>query len=468
MKVRTRFAPSPTGYFHIGSARTALYSWLYSKSKSGKFILRIDDTDINRLKKESVDSIIKSMHWLGLNWNEGPFYQSKRFNRYFFMIKKMIKIGVAYKCFCSKKRLTLLREEQIKKKQKPRYDGYCRNNFHKFSKNSSYVVRFRNPKTGYVIFNDKIKGLIKFKNSELDDLIIYRSNGYPTYNFCVVIDDLDMKITDVIRGEEHINNTPRQINILKSLNAPIPNYAHVPIILDKNRNKISKRIGNFNLMEYFNKGYLKEALLNYLVRLGWSHGNKELFNIKEMISFFSLNKISKSPGIFDDKKLLWFNKYYINSLSVQYIVDNLIFFLSKKNINVNKDKKIINLVSIFRNRCKTLQEIYDSCLFFYNIFNLKDIKLSEKYLSSDIYFYLKKIYKKLKKIKEWKFENINEIIKLFVLKYKIEIKKIMIPLRISIIGKDESPNLIKIMDIIGKNDSLNRIKSALLYIKNRK
>lgn len=468
MEIRTRFAPSPTGYFHIGGARTALYCWLYAKNKNGKFILRIDDTDTNRFKKDSIDSIIQGMRWLGLDWDEGPFYQSKRSDRYSFVINEMLNSGKAYKCFCSKERLYLLKKKQIYKKKKPRYDGYCRNNVNQFNRKKSYVVRFCNPKKGYVIFEDKIKGLIKFKNSELDDLILFRNDGSPTYNFCVVIDDLDMKITHVIRGEEHLNNTPRQINILKSLNAFIPKYAHVPIILDKNKKKISKRFNSFNLINYCNKGYLSESLLNYLVRLGWSHGDREIFSIDEMIRFFSLKKINKSSGVFDSNKLLWFNHYYINSLPITHIIDDLIFFSDKKNIKIKNDKKLISLVSVFRSHCKTLQDIFDFCLPVYKNFSLKNIQSIKEYLSFNIYYCLKDIYEQFKKIKKWEFYLINKVIKSVTLRHKINMKEIMTPLRVSILGISEFPSLIKIIEIIGKNDSLNRIKSALLYIKNEK
>lgn len=464
MQVRTRFAPSPTGNFHIGSARTAFYSWLYSKHHNGKFILRIDDSDFKRLKKNSIKNIINGMKWLGLNWDEGPFYQKERLNRYSVMIQKMIQSGNAYRCYCSKKRLKELRKKQIRYGEKPRYDGYCRNKKNKV-KTENFVVRFKNPNSGSVIFKDKIRGIIEFKNIELDDLIICRSDKIPTYNFCVVIDDLDMKITHVIRGEEHINNTPKQINILKSLNAKIPIYAHLPIIFDSNKKKLSKRKGSTDLMYFRNEGYLPEALLNYIIRLGWSHGNQEIFNIKEMINLFSLEKVGKSSSIFDINKLLWINRQYINSLPVEYISYNLKKYAHEQNIKIKNDSKLLEIIKIFKNRCKTLKEILQSSYYMYQNFSLSNDDFLKNYFRSNFSIPFEKIYFKLKEIKNWNSKDIYKVIKFISLELNLDIKKIIMFIRLSITGQLESPSISQIMYVLGKNSSLYRIKKVICSIK---
>ncbi|KJG88385.1 glutamyl-tRNA ligase, partial [Yersinia pestis subsp. microtus bv. Ulegeica] len=309
MKIKTRFAPSPTGYLHVGGARTALYSWLFSRHLGGEFVLRIEDTDLGRSTQEAIDAIMDGMNWLNLDWDEGPYFQTKRFDRYNAVIDQMLDAGTAYRCYCSKERLEALREAQMANGEKPRYDGHCRDSQCTHGADEPSVVRFRNPQEGSVIFDDKIRGPIEFSNQELDDLIIRRTDGSPTYNFCVVIDDWDMEITHVIRGEDHINNTPRQINILKALGAPVPEYAHVSMILGDDGKKLSKRHGAVGVMQYRDDGYLPEALLNYLVRLGWSHGDQEIFSIEEMTQLFTLDAVSKSASAFNTEKLQWLNHH---------------------------------------------------------------------------------------------------------------------------------------------------------------
>ena len=299
MKIKTRFAPSPTGYLHVGGARTALYSWLFARNHGGEFVLRIEDTDLERSTPEAIEAIMDGMNWLSLEWDEGPYYQTKRFDRYNAVIDQMLEEGTAYKCYCSKERLEALREEQMAKGEKPRYDGRCRHSHEHHADDEPCVVRFANPQEGSVVFDDQIRGPIEFSNQELDDLIIRRTDGSPTYNFCVVVDDWDMEITHVIRGEDHINNTPRQINILKALKAPVPVYAHVSMINGDDGKKLSKRHGAVSVMQYRDDGYLPEALLNYLVRLGWSHGDQEIFTREEMIKYFTLNAVCKSASAFN-------------------------------------------------------------------------------------------------------------------------------------------------------------------------
>jgi glutamyl-tRNA synthetase len=323
MKVKTRFAPSPTGLLHIGGARTALYSWLFAKSQGGEFVLRIEDTDTERSTQAAIDAIMEGMTWLGFDWDEGPYYQTKRFDRYNQLIDQLLAEGKAYKCYCSKERLETLREGQMANGEKPRYDGRCRDSHEHHADDEPYVVRFRNPQEGSVVFDDHVRGRIEFANTELDDLIIRRTDGVPTYNFCVVVDDWDMQITQVVRGEDHINNTPRQINIYHALGAPVPEFAHVSMILGDDGAKLSKRHGAVGVMQYRDDGYLPEAVLNYLVRLGWSHGDQEIFSREEMIKLFSLDNISKSASAFNTEKLKWLNNHYIRTMDPVYVASHL-------------------------------------------------------------------------------------------------------------------------------------------------
>lgn len=364
-KIKTRFAPSPTGYLHVGGARTALYSWLYSRHNKGEFVLRIEDTDLERSTQPAIDAIMDGMNWLNLNWDEGPYYQTKRFDRYNQVIDQMLSAGTAYRCYCSKERLEQLREDQMAKGEKPRYDGCCRDGNHNHSADEPHVVRFLNPQEGSVIFDDKIRGPIEFSNLELDDLIIRRTDGSPTYNFCVVIDDWDMEITHVIRGEDHINNTPRQINILKALGAPVPEYAHVSMILGDDGKKLSKRYNAVSVMQYRDDGYLPEALLNYLVRLGWSHGDQEIFSIDEMIEHFTLEAISKSASAFNTDKLLWLNHHYINTLPAEKVAVHLDWHIKQQNIDTSNGPSLVELIKLLGERCKTLKEMAESCHYFY-------------------------------------------------------------------------------------------------------
>lgn len=395
--IKTRFSPSPTGKLHIGGARTALYNFLFAKRYNGKFILRIEDSDVERSNKKYIKNIISTMKWLKLNWDEGPFFQTKRLERYYFFIKKMLKTGQAYKCYCSKERLKILKNKQISLGKKPKYDKYCF--FNKNIINKDYVIRFNNPIKGSVDFIDQIRGLITFKNNELDDLIICRSNGLPTYNFCVVIDDYDMNITHIIRGEEHINNTPRQINILKAIGAKIPIYAHISMILDENRHKLSKRSFATSIIQYYHDGYLQEAIINYLSRLGWSYKNKEIFHINELKKIFCINNINKSSCIFDIKKLQWLNHYYIKSISPEKIAKRLIPYMKKENLNILSGPSLIDIVKIFNTRCNTLKEIVFACKFFYIEPKKFDSVLREKYLDINSINLLETFCNKIEKIK---------------------------------------------------------------------
>ncbi|WP_295165074.1 glutamate--tRNA ligase [uncultured Buchnera sp.] len=466
MKVKTRFAPSPTGNLHIGSIRTAFYSWLFARHYNGKFVLRIEDTDLSRSESISTDFIINGLKWLGLNWDEGPYFQTQRLNRYKEVIRVMLEKEDAYICICSFQELEKTRMKQIKKGYKPRYPGTCRNLKIKHVLNKNYVVRFKNPLFGKVIFQDEIRGEIVFNNEELDDLIIQRSNGMPTYNFCVVIDDLDMKITHVIRGEDHINNTPRQINILKSLEGDIPIYAHLSMILDEEGNKISKRKNSVNIMDYNKNGFLPEALLNYIVRLGWSYGDQEIFNISEMKKLFNLKSITKSSSIVNTKKLLWINKYYINNLPLNYVSNLFDNYMKQQNIDTQNGPNLESLVKLLRSRYHTLKEMAESCRYFYEEFDLLNKKETEKYFTIKNCCVLEESYRRIKKLFIWNNYNISMIINDISASIKVKTKEVNMILRISITGNIYSPSISTVIYLIGREKTLSRIQKAILYIKN--
>lgn len=466
MQVKTRFAPSPTGSLHIGSIRTALYAWLFARHYHGKFILRIEDTDSLRSKSISVASILRGLKWLGIDWDEGPYFQTKRLERYKEVIQTMLEQGSAYKCFCSPQKIEKERIEQISRGEKPRYSRTCRELKQQKSISENYVVRFKNPLFGQVTFKDKIRGKITFNNKELDDLVIQRSNKIPTYNFCVVIDDLDMGITHVIRGEDHINNTPRQINILQSLRAKIPVYAHVSMIFDENGKKFSKRNHAMDVMKYYEEGFLPEALLNYIVRLGWSFGNQEIFNISEMQELFTLDSISKSSSIFNMQKLLWLNRYYLHHLPTKYISKIFENYMNRININIKNGPDLKYLLELFKGRYHTLQELAQSCKYFYEDFESFDKIAADKYLTKNNYDILKNIYKKVKKISIWKIEELSLIMNSLLIEFNIKIKDINMLLRVVLTGNMYSPNISSVMFLVGKKKILLRLKKAIYFIEN--
>ncbi|WP_343189498.1 glutamate--tRNA ligase [Buchnera aphidicola] len=463
MKVITRFSPSPTGNLHIGNLRTALYSWLFAKHYNGKFILRIEDTDTKRCKKKYIEEIISSLKILGLNWDKGPYFQSERLNKYKKFIFYMLKYNLAYKCYCSKKRLKKLREMQIKKGIKPKYDKKCRNNNKKNFYKKNFVIRFKNPLSGKVIFFDKIRGKIEFNNNELDDLIIQRNNGLPTYNFCVVIDDLEMGVTHVIRGEDHINNTPRQINILKSLNAKIPVYAHLSMVLDNFGKKLSKRNNSKSLIYYLKNGFFSESLLNYISRLGWSHGNKEIFTINEIIKKFSLNKISNSPSIFNENKLLWYNNYYMNILPKDYVIKELKKKYIKFNIDISFGPDIEKIFSLFKSRVNTLNEIVVNSIYFYKEVNYNNCINYNLYINKDTNIILSRLYVILKYLYPWNVENLSCIIKRLSVIFNIHLPNFLMTLRIILTGLKNSPSIYLIIYILKKKNTLKRIKNFIYY-----
>ncbi|MFZ7216168.1 glutamate--tRNA ligase [Avibacterium avium] len=464
VKVRTRFAPSPTGYLHVGGARTALYSWLFAKHNQGEFVLRIEDTDLERSTPEATQAILEGMEWLNLAWNHGPYYQTKRFDRYNQVIDQMLEQGLAYRCYCSKERLEDLRNEQEKNKEKPRYDGYC---LHHAPENpdAPHVVRFKNPQEGSVVFDDAVRGRIEISNSELDDLIIRRTDGSPTYNFCVVIDDWDMGITHVVRGEDHINNTPRQINILKALNAPIPTYAHVSMILGDDGQKLSKRHGAVSVMQYRDDGFLPEALLNYLVRLGWGHGDQEIFSIEEMIKLFELTQVSKSASAFNTEKLLWLNHHYIRELPPKYVAKHLAWHYQHQGIDTSNGPALSEIVVMLGERCKTLKEMAAASRYFFEDFDHFDESAVKKHFKSGAIEALEKVKEKLTALSQWTAEPIHQAIEQTAEELGVGMGKVGMPLRVAVTGAGQSPSMDVTLVGIGRDRSLARIQKAIDFIK---
>lgn len=464
--IKTRFAPSPTGYLHVGGARTALFSWLFSKKMGGEFVLRIEDTDRKRSTDESVQAILDGMQWLNLDYDEGPYFQTQRFDRYKAAIQQLIDQGDAYYCSCTKQRLETLREAQMSAKQKPRYDGNCRELGLKPNADSDLVVRFKNPQQGAVNFADHVKGTVSVNNNELDDLIIARSDGTPTYNLTVVVDDMEMKITHVVRGDDHVNNTPRQINILKALGAECPEYAHLPMILGDDGKRLSKRHGAVGIMQYYEDGYLPEAMLNYLVRLGWSHGDQEIFDTAEMIEHFSLDNINKSASSFNTEKLNWINQQYLNAAPIDQIVDLVKQRLDKIDTVYELETNIDSIVELYRHRVSTINQLADSILYCFEDFEDYDAKAAKKALRPVALEPLQCLQNEFSQLNEWKSPAIHQIIESVIERLGLNMAKVGQPLRVAVTGGSFSPPIDNTVEIIGKAKTLARIAKAISYISN--
>ena len=450
----TRFAPSPTGFLHIGSARTALFAWVYAHKFKGDFILRIEDTDLERSTQDSVNSILDAMNWLNLSYDQGPYYQTKRIARYKEMIDKLLLENKAYYCYCSKEELDEMRNKQKANGDKPKYDRRCLHN-KKEHLNIKPVVRFKNPDDGYVIWQDLVKGEIKIANQELDDLIIARSDGSPTYNFCVVIDDFDMKISHVIRGDDHVNNTPRQINILSAFTDQIPYYAHVPMILREDGQKMSKRLDAVNVMDYKLMGILPEALLNYLARLCWGHGDDEIFTLKQFVEWFDLRNISSSPARFDMKKLMWVNSEHIKMKSNEELAQLILPKFTVDNIEINSIEKLENIINLIKNRVDNLNDLYNECIYFYRV-NRISSEDEAKFLNDKAIKILEIFCNKLRPI-EWNIENIKSVIKSICSELEIKMPELGMPLRISLCGTTNTPSVDQVIFLIGKEEVLRRL-----------
>lgn len=459
MTIRTRFAPSPTGYLHIGGARTALFSWLYARRHGGRFVLRIEDTDLERSTQEAVNAILEGMTWLGLEYDEGPFYQTHRFERYNEVIGRLLDKGFAYRCDCTRERLDDLRERQMAGKQKPRYDGHCRER--DVSPERPHVIRFRNPLGGSVVIDDLVRGKIVVDNSELDDLVIRRSDGSPTYNLSVIVDDHDMGITHVIRGDDHVNNTPRQINMLRALDWEVPHYAHVPMILGDDGARLSKRHGAVGVMQYFNDGYLPEALLNYLVRLGWSHGDQEIFSVDEMIRLFDLDGVNHSPSTFNTDKLRWLNQQYIKDSEPARVAHLLSSHLGDLGIDPANGPDLVAVIEAQRERASTLVELAAISTFYYRDFETIDEKVAAKAFKPGADAALDAVRVRLAALPTWEREAIHAAIAQAVEALGVGFGKVAMPLRAAVTGGAPSPDLDLTLHLVGRDATVRRIDTAI-------
>jgi glutamyl-tRNA synthetase len=467
MSVVTRFAPSPTGYLHVGGARTALYSWLYAKRNNGKFILRIEDTDLERSTPEAVQAILDGMEWLGMKGDGEIFYQTKRFELYKEFVQKLVDEDKAYKCYCSKERLDALRAEQESNGQRTEYDGKCSHGAQAPSADARYVVRFRNPKEGSVKWTDAIRGDMEISNSEMDDMIILRTDGSPTYNFCVVIDDWQMGMTHVVRGEDHLINTAKQINIFEAFAATVPTYAHCSMILGDDGKKLSKRHGAVGVMQYRDDGYLPQALINYLVRLGWSHGDQEIFTLDELFNLFDIKDINKSASAFNTEKLNWMNQEYMKSLPASEVANHLVWHFENQSVDTTNGPKLASIVEIQAERVKTLKEMAEISAYFYQDFEQLDEKAAKKHLRPVAKDALVLVQQKLAAITEWTGDNIQAAINLTAEELDVGMGKVGMPLRVAATGSGNSPSLDVTLVLLDKSKVISRIDVALEYIAAR-
>ncbi len=466
MSVVTRFPPSPTGDLHIGSARTALFNWLYARHTGGKFILRIEDTDRVRSTPEAVDVILAAMEWLGLDYDEGPYYQTRRFERYIEVIERLVAEGKAYHCYCSKERIETLRAAQMAQKIKPRYDGRCRDLAAPPAGSAAPVVRFRTPQDGGITLADKVYGQINTRNAELDDLIIARSDSTPTYHLSVVVDDIDMGVTHIIRGDDHLNNTPRQIHILEALGAERPVYAHLPMINGADGKKLSKRHGALSVLEYREKGILPSALLNYLARLGWSHGDQEIFTMAELIEVFDFDGLNKSAAAFDWDKLVWLNQQTIQQTPPAELVKLAKPYLEAADIPLEDGPDIGAAVAAQRTRAKTLAEIAEQSRMFYGAL-IRDERAAKKHLRPVVGPALRAIREQFAALETWDGAKLKDIVEQTAADFDLKMGKVAQPLRVAVTGVAASPSIDVTLELVGKARCLERIDSALEYIAAR-
>jgi glutamyl-tRNA synthetase len=463
MVIRTRFAPSPTGYLHIGGARTALFSWAYARKLGGTFILRIEDTDLERSTQESMQAILDGMSWLNLDYDEGPFYQMQRMDRYKEVLQQMLDEGKAYYCYTSPAGLDAIREAQRARGEKPRYDGHWRPEQGKVlpapPEGIKPVVRFKNPLHGVAAWNDMVKGKIVFENSELDDLIIARADGTPTYNFCVVVDDLDMGITQVIRGDDHVNNTPRQINILNALGAALPQYAHVPMILGSDGERLSKRHGAVSVMQYAEDGFLPEALINYLARLGWSHGDEEIFSMQEFIAWFDLRHISKSAAQFNPEKLRWLNQHYIKLADNTRLGELVRKHLVERGVKMNDTPQLEAVIVLYKERVATLLELADEAEVFYIEVHAEQ-ELLDAHLVPEVLPALRELAERFADV-AWEAPALAALIKELLAKHNLKMPKLAMPLRVMLVGQTHTPSVDAVLALFPRETVLARMKKYL-------
>jgi glutamyl-tRNA synthetase len=466
-KVRTRFPPSPTGYLHIGGARTALFNWLYARHYGGEFILRIEDTDVTRSTQQAVDAILESLTWLGLDWDEGPFFQSQRLDIYRSHVQRLLDEGKAYRCFCQPEDLERKRRQALKDKRKPKYDGTCRDLKPPFP-DRPYAVRFRCPQQGQTIFRDLVKGTIVFENSELDDLIMLRSDGMPTYNFAVVVDDVTMGITHVIRGDDHINNTPRQILLFLAFSYPLPEFAHVPMILGPDKTRLSKRHGAESVLAYRDMGYLPQGLTNYLVRLGWSYGDQEFFTMKDMIEKFTLENVGTSAGMFNPEKLRAINGDHIKATRAEDLARYLIPFITAKGYSVKEEDRLMKIAEAFRDRAKTLVEMADQAEFCFRETIEYQEEAAARFLNPDVLPILETLTNQIRNMDTIDSQGLETMVRHLAETMGVKLGKVAQPARVALTGTTASPGLFEVMEILGKAQVLQRLDRAAEYIRNHR
>lgn len=463
--IRTRFAPSPTGYLHIGGARTALFSWAFARKHAGKFVLRIEDTDLERSTDASVKAILDGMSWLGLDWDEGPFHQMHRLDRYRELAEQLLKEGKAYRCYCSREELDAMREGQRARGEKPRYDGRWRpENAKRLGlvppSGVAPVLRFRNPDEGAVTFLDLVKGPITVSNSELDDLVILRADGVPTYNFGVVVDDLDMNITHVIRGDDHVNNTPRQVNIFRALDADLPQFAHAPMILGSDGERLSKRHGAVSVMQYAEDGFLPEALLNYLARLGWSHGDAELFSTQQFVDWFDLGHISRSPAQFNPEKLGWLNQQYLKTADDGRLAHAIAPTLERDGGQLAGGPPLERVVSLLKDRAGTLIHLAEEAMMFYGS-RTPSPELLSAHLTPDIKPALAELATRLEGLGDWHNDTINTEVQVVAKARNLKMPKMAMPIRVMVFGVAQTPALSAVLALMGKEKVVGRLRQYL-------
>lgn len=458
----TRFAPSPTGMLHIGGVRTALFSWLYARRHNGKFILRIEDTDRERSTREATQVILDGMQWLGLTADEGPYYQTQRMDRYKEVIDQWLREGKAYRCYCTREELEALRATQMAAKQNPRYDGRWRDRTD-VRPGVDPVIRFKNPLDGTVVVDDQVHGRVVFDNAQLDDLIIARSDGTPTYNFCVVVDDWDMGVTHVVRGDDHLNNTPRQINMLRAIGATPPVYAHLPMILGADGAKLSKRHGAVSVLQYQEEGYLPAALLNYLVRLGWSHGDQEVFSLDEMIQLFDIKDVNKSASAFNPEKLLWLNQQHIMKTPAPVLAAGLREQLASLGVVTDDQVLLQGVANILRERARTLKEMAQTGLYFFREFDAYDEKAAKKNLTVEAKPVLAALESMLAALPHWNAVSIHEVINEVAGQFSVGMGKVAQPLRVAVCGGGVSPPIDTTVELVGRSRTIVRLRRAQEY-----
>jgi glutamyl-tRNA synthetase len=461
----TRFPPSPTGYLHIGGARTALYNWLFARQKKGKFVLRIEDTDKERSSDEATRAIVESLRWLGIDWDEGPYFQSRRYPIYQEMVERLVSSGRAYYCHCTPEELESRREAAKALGLKPKYDGKCRDKG--LGPGPNAVVRLKSPQTGKTVFHDLVKGSISFQNEELDDLVLWRSDGSPTYHLAVVVDDITMGITYVIRGDDHVNNTPRQILIYEALEEPLPRYAHVPMILGHDRTRLSKRHGATSVLAYREMGYLPHALLNALARVGWSHGDQEKFTIQELIDKFSLDNVGKSAGIFNPDKLLDLNAQYIRESDSRTLGEALLPFLERLGLKDLDKTQVAGAAETYRMRSKTLAEMAESARFYFDEGFRYEEKADRKFLKPDTAPLMQETRARLGGIADFTQKNLERVFLQILEERKIKMGDIAQPLRVALTGTSVSPGLFEVMEVLGKDSVLRRMDKALQHVEQK-